>query len=305
MDQDLTSLGQADWRERLLQQHGLTPAYLVSAQYWFDPLADALVAHHKSAGRPILLAVNGSQGSGKSTLCAYLQMALAAKHQLSAVSLSLDDFYYPHAKRQALAREIHPLLATRGVPGTHDVKLLRQTLEQLLDVTFAEQVEVPRFDKAADDRRATPDLIAPNVEIVLLEGWCLGATPQPVDALAEPANALERDEDSDGVWRSYVNGCLARDFPGLYRLVDQWVMLQAPDFDCVFDWRMEQEEKLARSNAHGRHIMDAAGVERFIQFYQRLTERCLGELPAKVDHLFYLGRDRSVKRYQQPNSESS
>ena len=67
--------------------------------------------------------------------------------------------------------------------------------------------------------------------VVLLEGWCLGASAQSPEALREPVNTLELEEDPDGRWRSYVNDALARAFPSVYALVDQWVMLRAPSFD--------------------------------------------------------------------------
>ena len=290
----------ANWQEELLRRHRLSPSYLATAQYWFDPLADALVAQQNKAGRPILVALNGSQGSGKSTLCAYLEMAIANEYQGRALTLSLDDFYYPHKHRQTLGREIHPLLATRGVPGTHDIALLNSTLDGLLDANRQKPVDIPRFDKATDNRRPQWQRQTDAVDIVLLEGWCLGVRPQAVEELVEPVNALERNEDSDGTWRNYVNQALAREFVPLYRRVDQWLMLQAPDFGCVFRWRLEQEQKLARTRVgkQSKGIMNEEQVARFIQFYQRLTELGLRQLPANVDHLLMLDEERRVKSSQ-------
>jgi D-glycerate 3-kinase len=292
------------WQEELRRRHQLPPSYLAHAQQWFAPLAKTLAEHQIGAHRPVLVAVNGSQGSGKTTVCDYLRASLEADYGLAVVSLSLDDFYLTRAQRQNLAQTVHPLLATRGVPGTHDMTLLNHTLDALLNPAVTGPVAIPRFDKALDDRRpeARWDRIGGGVDLVLLEGWCLGAVAQTAEQLAEPVNALERDEDPDGHWRRYVNGVLAREFEPLCQRVDQWVMLRAPSFDCVYRWRMEQEQKLAASAAAGAadRIMNAAQLSRFIQFYQRLTGHCLERLPAQVHHLYALDERRQVTTYSQP-----
>ena len=290
------------WRKALLERHRLDAAYLETARTWFDPLAQTLARYQRDANRPLLAALNGCQGAGKTTLCDYLCGALSGEHALRAVALSLDDFYLTRTERQALASSVHPLLVTRGVPGTHDMGLLRQTLDSLLNPAAGGPVAIPRFDKAADDR--TPDAGWERVErplhVILLEGWCLGAIPEPEDVRAIPVNALERDEDPEGRWREYVNAALEHEFQPLYARVDQWIMLCAPSFDCVFEWRREQERKLAASLAPGQvtGLMDDAALRRFIQHYERLTRQCLGELPGRVDHLFTLDRKRRITGYR-------
>ena len=284
-----------DWQGAFLAQHQLPPAYLDNALKWFVPVGELLREHQSGASGPVLVGVNGCQGSGKSTLCDYLCEWFAAECGLRAIALSLDDFYLTQSERCQLAEDVHPLLATRGVPGTHDMPLLLSTLDALLE---GEPVQVPRFDKAVDDRMpadASPRVDEP-VDLVLLEGWCMGATAQPEDTLAEPRNELERDEDGDGRWRSYVNTTLAEQFPPLYQRVDEWIMLQAPSFDCVYEWRLEQEQKLA-SRSDGGAIMSSAQVARFIQFYQRITEHCLEALPRCVNHLFRLNSERRIESY--------
>ncbi len=286
-----------EWQSALLARHSLGTEYLDSAREWFTPVADAIASHQNSASRPVLVGVNGSQGSGKTTMADYLCCALEAEHGLSSLSLSLDDVYLPRAVRQRLAGEVHPLLATRGVPGTHDIPLLLETLRALLDTDAAVGTRIPRFDKAQDDRVPTADW--PSVDtapaVVLLEGWCLGVLPQPPESLRQPINALERDEDADGRWRNYVNDCLASEFPPVYDLVDQWLMLQAPSFDCVLRWRQEQERKLAaQRGGHSARMMDDRALVRFVAHFERLTRHCLATLPSRVDHLLVLDGNRSV-----------
>lgn len=289
------------WQEAFLQRNQLPRTYLSYAQQWFEPLAEALAAHQNGAGRPLLVVVNGSQGSGKSTVCDYLRSLLADRGR-RVVSLSLDDFYLTRSQRAELASTVHPLLATRGVPGTHDMVLLNETLDGLLRCDGESgAVAIPRFDKASDDRRAPADWDRSDapVDLVLLEGWCLGALPQSEASLAEPVNSLERDEDSQGLWRAYANAALARDFEPLYQRVDQWVMLCAPSFECVYQWRLQQEQKLLQgTKGSGGRIMNAAQVARFIQHYERLTRECLEHLPQRVDYLYRLDDQRGISALQ-------
>lgn len=287
------------WQQAFLRRHQLDAGYLETAQQWFDPLAARLAAHQRGARRPMLYGVNGSQGSGKTTLVDYLRQSLEHDHGLRCAALSLDDFYLTHAARQALADGVHPLFATRGVPGTHDNALMLRTLRQALSPQAGE-LALPRFDKARDDRcpQADWDRVALPLDVVLLEGWCLGVEAQPPESLARPVNDLERNEDTAGTWRQHVNTVLAREFPPVYRLVDQWVMLKAPSFDCVLHWRQEQEDKLRQRLGPGglEKSMDAAAVARFVQHYQRLTEVALATLPSRVDYLYVLDERRQVLR---------
>jgi D-glycerate 3-kinase len=282
----------------MLAEHRLPPAYLDSALKWFAPLSDTLAQHQKSAGAPLLVGINGSQGSGKTTACDYLRRRLHCEWGLSVVVMSLDDFYLTRAERDDLARTVHPLLRTRGVPGTHDLPLLQQVLAAL---RAGERPDIPRFDKAADDRLPRHRWQAPasSVDVILLEGWCMGTPPQSADQLDDPVNALEREEDAGGCWRAYVNNALATYYLPLYAQVDYWAMLRAPSFDCVYRWRLEQEHKLAQAVTAGggddSKVMNEAEVARFIQFYQRLTQHGLTVLPGKMHCTLALDERRAVQ----------
>ena len=290
------------WQKAFLQRHRLEAAYLDTALKWFTPVVHSLAEQHNGANRPILVALNGCQGSGKTTVADFLCTALSKEHSLNAVALSLDDFYLTVAQRQSPAESVHPLLRTRGVPGTHDMALLRQTLTQLLDTQRQEPVAIPRFNKAEDDRYQPSEWIRIKtpVQLVLLEGWCLGALPQSSDCLSQPLNQLEQAEDPNGHWRSYSNAILDSEFRPLYALVDQWIMLRAPSFDCVFKWRQEQERKLAATLPAQKtnKLMGDSALHRFIQHYERITRQCLNSLPDRVNHLFNLNEQREVTNYE-------
>ncbi|MEE4277615.1 MAG: hypothetical protein V2I82_04015 [Halieaceae bacterium] len=284
----------ADWRERFLEEQRLTPAYLRGATRYFEPLAAELAGRRRRREGTLTVAVNGSQGSGKSTLCAYLREVLAHEHGLSCIDLSLDDFYLTRAEREALAAEVHPLLRTRGVPGTHDTGLLRETLKRLAGNG---RVAVPRFSKADDDRLPAEQWsrVDAPVDVVLLEGWCLGARSVAAAELSEPINELERDEDAQGRWRNYCNDRLRTHYEPLYDSFDCWVMLAAPAFEQVLRWRTEQEEKLriARGGA-GSGLMDEAALRRFVAHFERHTRHCLAQLPSRCDVVLSLDERRSI-----------
>jgi len=294
-----------------LKEHRLPLSFLRLVDAWYLPLAGWIAKHHDAAGRTLLIGMNGSQGSGKSTLAALLTELLAKNLGLRAVALSIDDFYLSREARLALAGQIHPLLATRGVPGTHDVTLMCETLQQLTRENCG--VSIPRFDKARDDRypEGEWDRVSAPFDVVIVEGWCLG-TPAQADAdLHQPVNDLETREDPDGSWRRYVNQQLGGRYQDIFQLLDLLIMLQAPSFECVYQWRLEQEAKLAdklleceQQDSLRNRVMTATQIRRFIQHYQRLTEQSLQQLPGRVHYLFSLDADRRVVACEEPRPVS-
>ena len=215
--------------------------------------------------------------------------ALASERGQQAIALSIDDFYLGHAARQALARRVHPLCATRGAPGTHDVALACEVLDALRE---GRAVALPRFDKIADDR--LPREVWPVVDhadLVILEGWFLEVPAQSPAELIPPVNALERDEDPQGTWRTWSNDALARDYPPLWSRLDRLLLLQGPGFDIVPLWRWQQEQTL--QDAHpGRHAMTQSQVEHFVQFFERVSRQAMRTLPAIADRTIRLDAQR-------------
>ncbi len=286
---------------KFMAEHKLPDSYRETFQQWFAPLVEQLslrVGNPVSTKQhPLLLGINGCQGSGKSTLAAVLKTVLEASSDCRIAILSIDDFYLTIAERERLASTVHPLLRTRGVPGTHDIELLQKILDALMTGPYP--VAIPRFDKATDDRKPTQewDLESKPVDMIILEGWCIGSSAQRQSDLITPVNLLEEQEDPNALWRRYVNEQLQNAYQTVFARIHYWVMLQAPSFDCVFQWRLEQEEKLRLASVdtgNNSGVMSRAQIARFIQHYQRITQHTLATLPEKVDCLFTLDAARHI-----------
>jgi len=255
-------------------------------------LLDQYAGRIARARRPYVLGLSGLQGSGKSTLAREMKAQAEARGWPTEV-LSLDDFYYSRSEREVLAHQIHPLLRTRGVPGTHEIELLLSVLAALPQASDKLPVSYPRFDKGRDTRVAPskwPKVVRPP-KLVILEGWALGLRPQLQAALLQPVNSLERDEDPEGVWRHWVNKQL-RAYQPLWRKLDALIVLQAPNWEIVRKWRSEQEEELLAR--HAPLAMDADTMLRFLAHYERLSRHALATLAEQADTSVEYDDDRHV-----------
>ncbi len=290
----------------LMDQESLPPSYVRTVEQTIVPLAEHIQALARARKRPVLIGIHGAQGTGKSTLTLFLKEILHDVFDCRTASFSLDDIYLTRAEREHLAETVHPLLVTRGVPGTHDIALGQKVIDQLMKAGPSDHTPVPTFDKSMDDR--SPRALWPEFEgrpdVVLVEGWCVAATPAKDAAeLAAPVNTLEHEEDPQGIWRQYVDDCLKGAYRAFFGQLDSLIMLQAPSMDCVLEWRTLQEHKLAlrqggaltrgKSPASLR-IMTDEQVARFIMHYERITRRCLVELPSRADVVIEVAEDHSL-----------
>lgn len=275
-------------------RHRLPAAFETVLCETYLPLARQIEADWL-ASRPgtFVLGLCGAQGTGKSTLAAVLQEELADGYGRRVAVVSLDDFYLRADERALLAGRVHPLLRTRGVPGTHDVDLGCRVLRELQSLGRGERMALPRFDKRRDDRapRAEWPVVEGPVDLVIFEGWCVGARPEPGDRLAMPANTLEETADPDGTWRTWANERLATDYPRLFAPLDALIFLQAPGIEAVRRWRTEQEHGLPG----GARLSDAE-VLRFVQHFERLTGHALRDMPSRADIVIELSEDHGVDR---------
>ena len=247
------------------------------------------------------IGINAPQGAGKTTLCSLMQEVLLCEFNLNSVALSLDDFYKPRDERMVFARQNHPLFTTRGVPGTHDVQLAINTIQSLVRLKPGDRTTIPRFDKSADDRSNQNNWtqIKKPVDIVLLEGWCLGAEPQSEQELLAPINSLEQEEDINASWRSQINSQLAGIYQELFSLMDFWIYFKPPTFGTVCAWRQEQELKLRKTleqqNLAKDKTMDNKQLSRFMMYFERITLGCINTMPKLADLVVELDAKRNGK----------
>lgn len=265
----------------LIAQLRLPETFQPIVEQIYLPLSEILNNHANQASGTTFISINGCQGSGKTTLTIFLKTILEKAFGKSAAIISLDDFYLKKNERIALSKKVHPLFVTRGVPGTHDLELMTDTIGQLLE---ASPVMLPVFDKLMDDRLEKKHWHnqAP-AEVVLFEGWCNNSPAQDESALINPVNELERNEDQSAKWRSYANDMLKKYNQNFFNDADIKLMLLAPGFENVFQWRKNQEQKLALDNKESnKKIMNSAELQRFIQHYERITRHSIEHMPEQV-----------------------
>lgn len=271
----------------------------------YVPLVAWLVWRKKQQDTPLVVGLNGAQGAGKSTLFNLIEVIMTEAFNLNVVGFSIDDLYKTYAQRIELANLIHPLLQTRGVPGTHDVELGISIINSLKNSQQGEVTRIPIFDKSIDDRcpETSWQEWSGKADIIILEGWCVGAKPQPDYMLKSPINKLELEEDPKGIWRTQVNNKLASTYQTLFEQLEVLIMLKVPSMERVFQWRSLQERKLAervkyiydtqQPTEHLR-IMNDSQIQRFIQHYERLTCYMLEEMPSRADITLCLNDNHKI-----------
>ena len=276
---------------------------------------------HSSHNCPII-GITGAQGSGKTTLTSALSMVLGLLG-IRCCTLSIDDFYLTESARQQLGLSVHPLLATRGVPGTHEIALLDAVIEQLFSATDQSKTTYPRFNKATDDRfpESAQNEFVGRPDMILLEGWCIGARAENADSLLQPINTLESGEDPDAIWRNYVNDRLTGDYAALFKKIDLQIFLAVANMEVVFKQRALQEQKLRDTHNAGGHLSENPGkypseykgalesddaLRRFIMHYERITRSLLQDMPGVADFYFRIGDQHQIEAIRvnlQPSPE--
>tara|TARA_Y100001970_G_scaffold288970_1_gene417924 strand:- start:2485 stop:3351 length:867 start_codon:yes stop_codon:yes gene_type:complete len=235
--------------------------------------------------------VSGSQGIGKSTLVKILEKSIKKFYNLNVLTLSLDDYYLKKEKREKLSKKIHPLLLTRGVPGTHDVKRLIKNINDFNKDNLP--YYVPIFEKINDDVSKRTKKINFKADILILEGWCCGATPIQKKYLHKNINIIEKTMDSKMIWREYYNNKLKKDYNKLFNLFNDVIYLKAPSFNYIFNWRLKQEKKLKIGN---QKIMKQDELKTFILYYEKITKWMMKTLPKKADIVIYVNKNQKITK---------
>ena len=258
--------------------------------FFYLPICEKIYQDYKKNKKIKTIGLTGGQGSGKSTITQIIKLILETKYNLGVVYFSIDDFYKTLTERTILSKNVHKLFKTRGVPGTHDTNLIKKTFFNLKKKNF-KPVLIPRFDKSRDDRfpKRKWQKIKKQPQIIIFEGWCVGAKPQEKKDLIRSINILERKHDLNLIWRSKVNHELKNEYKKIFDKIDRLIFLKVPSFECVYKWRLLQEKKL-QLTSKGRKIMSPVQVREFIMYYERTTRQMLENLTKKAYAVLYLDR---------------
>ena len=263
---------------------------------FYIPLSEWIYSIYKKDNKTKIIGLSGGQGAGKSTITKVLKLILKKKYGINLCVFSIDDFYKTKSERVKMSKKIHPLFYTRGVPGTHDLNLLNKIIKKLKQKEF-KTVLIPKFNKSIDDRfnKNKWQKIKTPPNIILFEGWCVGARNQKNSELKKSLNKLERKHDRDLRWRKMVNNQLKYQYKKLFNKIDKLVYLKAPNFKYIFQWRLLQEQKL-KLTSKSKNTMSKSKVKEFIMFYERITKYMMKDFSKLSDLTIFLdGKHRSKK----------
>ena len=263
---------------------------------FYLPLSKWIHSLHKQDSKIKIIGLSGGQGAGKSTITGVLKLILKKKYGLNLCVFSIDDFYKTRSERLKMSKKIHPLFLTRGVPGTHDLGLINKTIKKLKEKKFR-TVVIPKFDKSIDDRskKVKWQKIKKPPHLIIFEGWCVGARQQRNSTLKKSLNLIEKKYDVDLNWRKTVNNHLKNQYKKLFNKLDKLVYLKAPSFDCVFKWRLLQEQKM-KLTSKNKKIMSKPQIKRFIMFYERITRHMMKDSSKISDLTIFLDKSHRSKK---------
>jgi D-glycerate 3-kinase len=255
-------------KDKFRNKEKMIKSFLIPVSQW--------ISKKSNKKKTLVIGLAGGQGSGKTTISSILSIILKKYFKLNVFIVSIDDFYKTRKDRKMLSKKKHPLLMTRGVPGTHDVNLMLSFFKKIKLKKF-KSLEAPKFNKAIDDRykKSLWYKIKTKPDVVIFEGWCVGARAQSSSQLKKPINSLEKVYDQGAKWRAHVNNQLKTKYKTLFNQLDGLLYLKAKNFNLLREWRLKQERKLwiQTKNKKNLKIMSSGDVINFMQTYQRITQQ--------------------------------
>ena len=255
-------------KDKFKNKDRMIKSFLIPISFW--------ISKRVNKKKPLIIGLAGGQGSGKTTISLILSIILKKYFKLNVFIVSIDDFYKTRRDRKILSKTKHSLLMTRGVPGTHDIDLMLNFFKKIKSKKF-KIIQVPKFNKAIDDRypKKLWYKLKSKPDVVIFEGWCVGARAQPNSQLKKPINSLEKVYDQGAKWRTHVNNQLKTKYKTLFKQLDGLLYLKAKNFNLLREWRLKQERKLwvQTKNKKNLKIMSSGDVINFMQTYQRITQQ--------------------------------
>ena len=276
--------------EKFKNKNRMIKSFLIPVCFWIFKKA--------SKKKPLILGLSGGQGIGKTTISSIIALILKKYFKLNIFKISIDDFYKTRKERFLLSKKIHSLLMTRGVPGTHDINIMLNFFKRVKKNNF-KSLKLPKFDKAIDDRckKSSWYTIKKRPDIIIFEGWCVGAMAQKNSMLKKSINSLEKTNDQNLIWRKFVNNQLKTKYKKLFGHLDNLLYLKAKNFNLLQQWRIKQEKKLwlKLKKRKNLKIMNRREVINFMQTYQRITQNMFKDVPKYASIIFKLNSNHQIK----------
>ena len=280
-------------KEKFKNKEKMIKSFLIPISFW--------IAKKVEKKKPFILGLSGGQGSGKTTISSIISIILSKYFELNVFKISIDDFYKTNKERIELSNKIHPLLKIRGVPGTHDTYSMFSFFKKIKSKNF-KNFSTPKFDKSIDDRcnKKLWYKIKSKPNVIVFEGWCVGARHQKNFELKKPLNLTERSYDASQVWRKYVNTQLKKRYKKLFNQIDCLLYLKVRNFSLLRNWRLKQEKKLLLKNKNKNKnklkIMNKKEIINFMATYQRLTQHMFKDTPKISSIIINLNNKQKIEK---------
>ena len=277
-------------RDKFKNKEKMIKSFLIPVSFW--------ISKRTNKKKPLMIGLAGGQGSGKTTISSILTLILQKYFKLKVFKISIDDFYKTRKERISLSKRVHPMLLTRGVPGTHDINMMLSFFKQVKSKKF-KRLKLPTFNKAIDDRFSKKywyDL-KNKPDVIIFEGWCVGAKSEKTNTLKKTINSMERAKDHKQIWRKYVNQQLKSKYKNLYSQLNCLIYLKAKNFSLLQKWRLKQERKLwLKSKKNSKlKIMNKEDVISFMQTYQRITQNMFKKTHKYASIILNLNSNHQIK----------
>ena len=276
--------------EKFKAKEKMIKFFLIPICFW--------IAKKVNNKKPYFIGLAGGQGTGKTTISSILKIILTKYFKLKVFKISLDDFYKTRKDRISLSKKVHPMLLTRGVPGTHDINIMLSFFKKIKSKKF-KNLKVPSFDKAIDDRfnKKYWHNIKERPDVIIFEGWCVGAKPEKNSSLKKSINSMEKANDTKFVWRKFINQQLKSKYKKLYSELNCLIYLKAKNFKLLQKWRLKQEQKLwSKTKKKSKNkLMSKRDVINFMQTYQRITENMFRIMPKHASIVMHLNSNHQIK----------
>ncbi len=274
--------------DKFKNKERMIKSFLIPLCFWINKKANET--------RPYFVGLAGGQGTGKTTISSLIKIILTKYFKLNVFRISIDDFYKTRKERINLSKKVHPMLLTRGVPGTHDINMMLNFFRKSKSKKF-KRLKLPTFNKAIDDRYSKKKWydLKKKPDVIIFEGWCVGAKSEKNTTLNKAINSLERAKDQKKIWRKHVNHQLKSKYKNLYSQLNCLIYLKAKNFSLLQKWRLKQERKLWVKSKVKSKIMSRGDVLNFMQTYQRITQNMFRNMPKYASVIFNLNSNHQIK----------